>query len=1049
MIKKNIIAKYPYLGYSPNLIQYFGIIGYQEEFVNTIIKEINKTPGVSNNPFRPTIINSVISNIDNGTTDNDLMLSQIYPDNPNIIKANLNDQIPPPSSVIYSFCFDSQDGKKKIFYSCYAYRFYEIFKSSSNNNNEVYYIPKAFSVMSQYSFFNTFHYICENLLKIINLKLDKQLPIEIIIYCIINYLPTPMNYNISINVFDSLLKIDPIKLEQLSGYPTIDFDMSEIFNLLPINLMLEIYLFTFLEQKMLFFSQNLEILNMVMYIMFLLNYPCNDSIYFWHIVSVSLKDFTADNRFVGKVMDSLIGVNTTYVESINTSVFGSYYFIVDLDNKKIFLEKSINDPEDEEYKDLLDIQEFFQNCLKDKNIDSFFLKDSIKELKTNLENILFKELVGYTPYPKNKYVDFFKVNPKINKKIQESFYNFCLNVLRFFYKDNELNTSFDKITNKENKLKSVISINGREVPLPDYEIKFCEFFRDSIKYQFFFENFIQNNETMDIFRIPLLFSEEFIYLKNCVTDNSSLSNVSFFKIIDTLYIQSMPQTINISINNIYPVYDKFRKHFDYLIQNKKENESEKQLFRLDKKIFNKFIYLLNNKFENEDVSEIFPSLKLQSSDFIDCLDQRSIKDIIQNYLINKNIIKTSHCILFSVVYVFALTMSIHPFNQLLTYLCEILKSLNDTPFFKRFYINIIIQTLHKYSIINMNEKKYPDMNLNNVKIYYYLIVNNLKQHGIIPDEEMMSILSFFFGGTILQEREIKNNNKKDKNNGNNIINENENNENQNESNNETSKKSQNLELKVNTPFPIKFKYNFMCFIRNSFTANGTIKQRKIVKAALNEKNGINNMVISVSKNKTLTPIIIVKVKEYIYTSDFYTPMKILRLINQLYIDFFDNFNLNLKKINLDQLRKILTNLIQYGIELNSVHIPFDFLIYTLYALKDITEKVEKKEKKKEEKKEEKKDEKMEKEDKEEKKEKEEKEDKKEDKKEKEEKIKNEEKEEKVEKEEEEKIKKEEKEDIKVEKEEKKGDNEEKEDKKEEKEEKEEEREDKEDKKGKK
>ena len=211
MIKKNIIAKYPYLGYSPNLIQYFGIIGYQEEFINTIIKEINKTPGVSNNPFRPTIINSVISNIDNGTTDNDLMLSQIYPDNPNIIKANLNDQIPPPSSVIYSFCFDSQDGKKKIFYSCYAYRFYEIFKSSNTNNNEVYYIPKAFSIMSQYSFFNTFHYICENLLTIINLKLDKQLPIEIIIYCIINYLPTPMNYNISINVFDSLLKIDPIK----------------------------------------------------------------------------------------------------------------------------------------------------------------------------------------------------------------------------------------------------------------------------------------------------------------------------------------------------------------------------------------------------------------------------------------------------------------------------------------------------------------------------------------------------------------------------------------------------------------------------------------------------------------------------------------------------------------------------------------------------------------------------------------------------------------------------------------------------------------------
>ena len=75
MIKKNIIEKYPYLGYSPNLIQYFGIIGYQEEFISSIIKEINRTPSGSNNPFRPTIINSVISNYDNGTTDNELMLS--------------------------------------------------------------------------------------------------------------------------------------------------------------------------------------------------------------------------------------------------------------------------------------------------------------------------------------------------------------------------------------------------------------------------------------------------------------------------------------------------------------------------------------------------------------------------------------------------------------------------------------------------------------------------------------------------------------------------------------------------------------------------------------------------------------------------------------------------------------------------------------------------------------------------------------------------------------------------------------------------------------
>ena len=917
MSKDNLKEKYPYLGYSPNLIEYFGIIGYQEEFIPQVIKEITKGGATStNSPYSPTILNSVISNIDYGTTDNDLMLHQIYPDNPNFIRANPNDykdQIPPPSSIIYSFCFDSTDGKKKLFYTCYAYKFYEIYKNPNKNNNEIYYAPKAFSIISQYAFFNTFHYICENLLNLIKLEGKNNLPMEIVIYSLLNYLPTPMNYKINLDIFEFLKKSSKsITLDQLSGYPYIDFDLSEIFNLLPINLILEIYIITFLEQKTLFFSQNLEILNMIMYIMFSLNYPCNDSIYFWHIVSVPLKELTEENRFVGKVMDSLLGVNSSYDEFINTSPFGSYYFIVDIDNKKIILKNSnLNQEEEEDYKDLIKIQEFLQNSIKDKNIDSTFLKNFIKELKTSLENILNKD-VNYTPNPKNKYVNFFKLPKSMdkNKKIQESFYNFCLNVLKMFYKDNELNPFFDKITNKESKLRSELNINGKQVSLPEGEKLFCEFFRDSIKYKIYYENFIQNFDTMDIFKIPLLFSEEFINLKINDVENNLLSNISFFKIIDTLYIQSFPQTINIKINNIYSEYNENMKNdFKHLISDNK-NELEKQLFCLNRKILNKFIYILNNKYEKEEIMDLFPSTKLQSSDFISFFDKRCIKDIIQNYLINKDIIKTSHCIIYSVVYVFALTMSLHPFSELLTYLSEILKSLNSTPFFKRYYINVIIQTFHNYFLINEKENSYPNMNLIELKMYYLIIVNYLKQNGIIPDEEMMSVLSYFFGRSILKEREknaVKNENNNNRNN--------------------------NYQFVSKTPFQIKFKYNFNCIMKYSFQSNGTIKQRKMVKAALRE-NRISNIIIN-TKKKILHPIILVRIKDYIYTSEFYSSIKILKNISQLYTDFFENFNFDLKKIDLKLLREMITNLIQYATELNSVNVPLDFLIYTLYALREV------------------------------------------------------------------------------------------------------------------
>ena len=924
MIKKNLIEKYPYLGYSPNIIEYFGIVGYQEEFISTIIKEMSKTSfSIPNNPFSPTILNSVISSIDYGITDNDLMLKQIYPDNPNLIKANpyeYNEQLPPPSSIIYSFCFDSTDGKKKLFYTCYGYKFYEKYKIP-NKMNEIYYVPKAFTIISQYAFYNTFHYICENLWEYIYSNIKKELPLEIVIYSLLNYLPAPMNYNINLSIFDSLLNAKPIKLEQLTGYPYIDFDLSEIFNLLPINFMLQIYILTFLEQKMLFFSQNLEILNMVMYIMFLLNYPINDSVYFWHIVSVSINDFHEENRFVSQVMDSLLGVNALYDDRIDTSAFGSYHFIVDLDNKKMILKTfELESIDEEDVNDLIKIQDFIDNSLRDRNIESTFLKNTIKELKTGVEAVLMKD-VNYTPNPRNKYVNFFKILPKTlekNKKIQENFYNFCLNILMVFYRDNELNTSFDKITNEENKLKSNLIIKDNNVTLTEAEKLFCEFFRDSVKYKIYYENFIQNFETMKIFKIPFLFSEEFINLKLNDIDNKALSDISFFAIIDTLYMQAMPQTINVTINNLISEYNENMKkefaHFDY---NKKKNERDKQLFCLDRKILNRFIYLMNNKFDNEEKKDLFPSSRLQTGDFISFFDKRCIKDIIQNYLITTNIIKTQHCLIYSVVYVFAMTMSLLDDSSLLTFLCEVLKSLDDVPFFKRYCINIIIQTFHNYFLINSKTNSYPQMSLNKMKIYYYMTVNYFKQNGMIPDEDIMAVLSYFFGGTILQDRESSGDSSS------------------------ISSKDKELELISQTPFDIKFNHNFLCYVKYSFTGEGTFKQKNLVKAALKE-NRNSNIVINASPKKKLFPVIVVKIKDYVYTARFFSPIKILKSINLIFSDFFENYNFDLRKCDIKSLREIITNLIQYGLELSTVHVPFDFLIHTLYLLKDI-DKYEKKE----------------------------------------------------------------------------------------------------------
>ena len=80
-------------------------------------------------------------------------------------------------------------------------------------------------------------------------------PIELTIYNIVNFTPSPINNRLNLSLFSyNFPNLEDIQIEQLSGYPYLDFNLSEIFNLLPIHLFIEIYILTIIEQSMLFFS---------------------------------------------------------------------------------------------------------------------------------------------------------------------------------------------------------------------------------------------------------------------------------------------------------------------------------------------------------------------------------------------------------------------------------------------------------------------------------------------------------------------------------------------------------------------------------------------------------------------------------------------------------------------------------------------------------------------------------------------------------------------------------------------------------------------------
>ena len=631
--KDLLIKKYPYMSFSQNIMEYFAIIGYQENFIPILLDSFKK----NKNPYFPTILSSITSNSDLGIVDNELIISQIYPDTPPIYPLNKNDsqhtqqELPNTSNVIYSFCFDTAEGNSKIFYTCFGFKFYEKYQLKSGKEVEEFFLPKAFCIVSQYNFFTFFEYVCKNIYALMTKKEENPLPVELILYNIINFVPSPMNYNLNLDLFSFFMKSEDIEINQLSGYPYIDFDLKEIFNIIPINLFIEIYLITFLEQYALFFCPNLEILNMVMYIMYILNYPCNDSTYFWHIVSVSKNNIVEDNKFVGKVMPSLLGVNSSYDDSIDTFYFGKYHFIIDIDNKKMFMKESLDlsVDEKEEVDNLNNLQIYIQNIIKEKNVESYFLKNFVVKLKKGLESILSKELEHNQ---KTKTFNIYKTSKNINltnKKIQEIFYDFNLNIMMMFYLDYSLVNSFDKIKNadysfdKHFQKLNKLNLNDSETNMSIEEQNFMDFFRSNIKYKIYFENFIQNKDTNDIFKIALLFSEEFLNIKIKDTKTNTLNKLSLLKIIDALYYPTKKVIVNITISNLFSLsLDFLTKYFEG-----NDNNTSK-LIDLNKKILNKYIFLLNNNYEKEELMDIFPSIRIQEEKPVIFFDKRYIINII-------------------------------------------------------------------------------------------------------------------------------------------------------------------------------------------------------------------------------------------------------------------------------------------------------------------------------------------------------------------------------------------------------------------------------------
>lgn len=691
----------PYLGRSKHLIDIFLIVGYDEKSL------LELSPNILENEkdLEITILSSIISDSSLNIRKNEI-IKGIYPEKPSIIKIAKNEIQKNISSSINSFCFNGEHGETKNFYSSYALKFYEKFTDSKNE----YYVPKAFVIISEYPYFTTFSVICMNLYKTKIENNKSSIPTEIFLYSLLNYIPSPLKSKISLKIFENN---SIINIPRLTGYPYLEFNLCNLLYCMPIKEFLKIYVLVFIDISLLFFSKDLEKLNLIMFMIMNLNYPLVDDTYLWHIKSFSQEQLK--NGF-DIMQNTFRGINTEFNWKLNLSNFSNLFYIVHLNNNKNQLISLKNSNEDKQK--INKLLEYISIIFKknSKPIKSYFLDESLTTLRNKLKRIRadYNEKFNKQKCP-NFYIDNF-INKK-NREIQNAFYDFNLKIIGVLYE------SFEFKNNKHNNPK-----------FSEEENIFIEYLSYSDKYNYYFNDFIKVFRFFEDYNNAYLFSDECANLKmyDIKNDKKKFENIDYLNIIDDLYNFNKKTEV---INNM-PIYEEYKKFIEKYKDKQKHKENSiksSQLFALDKNIINEFLFNIKNIGLLESLT-----LKEKLEMEIDDIDKTLISWTIQKHLLKKLDKEDFYNLLiYSKVYIFSITFPILPIAKLYIYLTNILNHLKEMKYFQRYYIYIILRSVYQFYSNNKGKRHFDELSYNIcIKVKDYL-----KNNSIIKTEDISLILN--------------------------------------------------------------------------------------------------------------------------------------------------------------------------------------------------------------------------------------------------------------------------------------------------------------------
>ena len=810
------------------------------EITNNFQKELIDTQVVQNLifPNKLKIYYRLYSNINNSCQKR---LSETIKNN-NFNKIDFSDdnyKYPVSVRVVFS-SNPIEDNNSQKNQNGFAYIFYRklLQKKEIKNKKYIIYIPYTFCVISEFPFYKSYEKLFRRLREMYFLD-SIYIPIEILLYKIIKLTPSPINNDVildlkkmftqdkivhnlidkSVNIkksnshiinniklpkedktVDDFLVVEnidllkyKIKFKILSGYPLIQYNLAKIlFNTLSTEQIINVFLFTFLEANVLLFSKEIEYLTFTANAYMNLNYPHNNSHYFFNIGAISLEKFKIGGSILGGEINStsLISINNEFVEDyLGKASHLKEHVIVDLDNNDILFAKFNENDNYEKINKL--IGEIYEESNDNNNIEDTNLYKAIINLKRRLNIAKSKKFVYdyYVDPKKPENIDnkkgfiYFNDEPykdsidELNKYIQEAFYECVINLSLYFYENVEIKEKNTKKNQREKKNYFVdIEYNKDclfEGLYTDEELLVLRELTETMKFQYSFCQFVLDHNPIDLYKIPLTFTDEFILFISRKKDIDT-SKIEFFKLIEELYLSEKIneiQEIDFSsaitefMNNFKNKFirdieerDKKRFKLDYssiikVIDNKNNQGKEEnkkilkyQTYELDNRILLNYINLIEN-LPKDKKSKLMSIDSALDDNIINEIDIIEIEKRVEDYCLDKKYLNNNELCVSNIIIIFAICLKFFPEN-IRCY--DFLKTLFENfVIFRKYYTYLlqIIYKLFKQSLVENNLEKNKQL-----KLCFFCCFDFLKINKIVPNENLMIVINKFLK-LFLEEKE--------------------------------------------------------------------------------------------------------------------------------------------------------------------------------------------------------------------------------------------------------------------------------------------------------